>query len=112
MRETVYARAAKSISISYLGIVLLLLGSGVCPAKSEFQKSGFGELKLEGKYIERLVLSRNDGYREVLNGPGDRVRLPAGQYLVRDVRLKGGFGSMSACLAGRRMTGLHAHALM
>lgn len=78
-----------------LAAVLVLLGSGVCLCKAQDRKSTLGELKIEGKYIERLVLSRNDGHREVLNNPGETVKLPVGQYLLQEVRLKGGYTRQS-----------------
>ncbi len=78
-----------------LAAVLVLLGSGMCLCKAQDRKSTLGELKIEGKYIERLVLSRNDGHREVLNNPGETVKLPVGQYLLQDVRLKGGYTRQS-----------------
>jgi len=50
-----------------------------------------GELKLEGEYVEHFVLSRKDGYTETFNNPEKTIRLPAGEYLLQDVRLKGGY---------------------
>jgi hypothetical protein len=50
-----------------------------------------GELKLEGKDVERLVLRRNDGHTEIPTNPGQIIRLPAGEYLLQDVRLKGAY---------------------
>lgn len=96
----IFARTARPESFSSLAAVLLLLGSGVCRAESQDQKPVRGELKIEGKYIERLVLGRNDGHTEVLNDPEDTLRLPVGQYLLQDVRLKGGYS---------RRTMPHAH---
>lgn len=50
-----------------------------------------GELRLEGKYIERLVLRRKDGHTEQISRPDETIRLPVGEYRLQDVRLKDGF---------------------
>jgi hypothetical protein len=74
--------------------VLLLLGTRAClcqaqePSKPD---SALGELRLEGKDVERLVLRRNDGHTETLKNPEETIRLPAGEYLLQDVRLKGAY---------------------
>ncbi len=84
-----FAQTARLQSVSSFVTILLFLGSGACLCKA--QEPALGELKLEGKYIERLVLSRNDGHREVFSDPKETVKLPVGQYLLQDVRLKGGY---------------------
>jgi len=50
-----------------------------------------GELRLEGQYIEWLVLKRKDGNTEQFNRPDETIRLPVGEYRLQDVRLKDGF---------------------
>ncbi len=85
------AQTAKFRSASSLAAVLVLFGSGVWLCKAQDGKPAMGELRLEGEYIERLALRRNDGHTEILNNPDETVELPVGQYLVQDVRLKGGF---------------------
>ncbi|OHB77907.1 MAG: hypothetical protein A2Z25_23200 [Planctomycetes bacterium RBG_16_55_9] len=52
-----------------------------------------GELRLEGKHIERLVLQRKDGHTEQINRPDETISLPIGEYRFQDVRLKDGFNS-------------------
>ncbi|MEA3225956.1 MAG: hypothetical protein U9Q07_08390 [Planctomycetota bacterium] len=83
------AQTAKSVGS--LAAVLLLFGSGARLCNAKDGKSTLGKLRLDGEYIERLVLRRNDGHTEVLNDPEETVKLPAGQYLLQDVRLKGGY---------------------
>lgn len=50
-----------------------------------------GELRLEGKHIECLVLRRKDGPTQRFDNPGETVRLPIGEYRIQDIRLKGGY---------------------
>lgn len=85
------SQTGKSKSARLLGVVLVLLGSGMCLCKAKDGESALGELKLEGQHVERLVLRRSDGHTETLNDPDETVKLPIGQYLVKDVRLKGGY---------------------
>ena len=58
-------------------------------------QQALGELKLEGKHIERLVLRRKDGQTEQFNEPAGIIKLAVGEYRLQDVRLKGGFTSSS-----------------
>ncbi len=90
----IFARTNKYRLTDSLFIVLLLLGAGVCLCQAQEPNkpdSAVGELKLEGQHIEQLVLSRNDSHTETLNNPGQITRLPAGEYLLQEVRLKGGY---------------------
>ena len=89
--QTMLAQTAKFKSVSSLAGVLVLLGSGVCLCKAPDPESALGELRLEGRYIERLVLKCNDGHTEALNDPEETLKLPAGQYILQNVRLKGGY---------------------
>lgn len=79
---------AKSFCVT--AALLLLLGSGILRAESR-SEAPLGELRIEGEYIERLLLRRNDGHSEVFADPTGTVRLPTGQYLVQEIRLKGGY---------------------
>jgi len=54
---------------------------------------GNGEIKIEGKGIEQLVLKNKDGNRETIERPGEIVSLPAGEYRLYNVGLEGGFNS-------------------
>jgi len=50
-----------------------------------------GELKIEGKYIERLVMIGQDGRRKEFNQPEETIRLPVGEYRLQEVHLEGGY---------------------
>jgi len=81
------------------------LGIGVClcdAQEDDRQGSALGELKLQGKYIERLVLRRKDGHTERFDQPAETIKLPAGEYLL-DAHLKGGYSYRLMSL-GRRVT--------
>ena len=69
----------------FIAIALALLIVSVCFSRE------LGELHLEGEYVERLVLRRKDGPTQSFDHPGETVRLPAGEYRLQDVRLKGGY---------------------
>ncbi len=97
-----FAQTARLQSVSPFVTILLFLGSGACLCKA--QEPALGELKLDGKYIERLVLSRNDGHREVFSDPKETVKLPVGQYLLQDVRLKGGYTRRTIGASQSRVT--------
>lgn len=54
------------------------LGTGICLCEAQEankQGSALGELKLQGKYIERLVLWRKDGHTERFDQPADTIKL-------------------------------------
>jgi hypothetical protein len=72
-------------------IILLSWGMGICLSEAQEadrQSSALGELKLEGKHIERLVLRRMDGHIERFDRPAETIKLPVGEYLL-DASLKG-----------------------
>ena len=63
-----------------------------------------GELKLEGKYIERLVLDRiGGGGREKIDQPKEVIKLQAGQYRLLEVRLTGRYTCHSWQIRDGRM---------
>ena len=64
---------------------------GVKPGSRQDQNSAVGELKLEGKHIERLVLSQKDGGTKKFDKPGETIKLPVGEYRLQEVRLQGGY---------------------
>jgi hypothetical protein len=55
------------------------------------------ELKIEGSHIERLVMTQkyhndpNDQRNITFEKPGESVQLPAGQYHVSEIHLRGGY---------------------
>ena len=70
------------------------LGTGVClcdAQEADRQGSALGELKLQGKYIERLVLRRKDGRTERFDRLAETIKLPAGEYQLQEAHLKGGY---------------------
>lgn len=74
--------------------VFLILGIRACLCQAQEPNkpaSPMGELKLEGKFIEQLALQRNDGHTETFNNPEQTVQLPPGEYLLQEVRLRGGY---------------------
>jgi len=75
---------------SFLCIVIFL-SVGISLSWAQEQDSALGELKLEGKYIERLVLQRKDGHTERFDQPDETIKLPMGEYRLQEVRLGGGY---------------------
>ncbi len=76
-------------------ILNLALGPGSLCAKEtptpSAQGTNLGELKVQGKYIERLVLRQKDGAIREFGKPGETIKLPAGEYRLEQVRLQGGY---------------------
>lgn len=73
--------------------VLFLMNTTLLPMSASgasTQKQALGELKIEGKHIERLVLCRNSGLTEQFNEPNEVIKLAVGKYRLQEVRLKGG----------------------
>jgi TM2 domain-containing membrane protein YozV len=63
----------------FIVTILLFLGTGICHCdaqKADKQDLALGELKLEGKYIERLVLRRKDSRTERFDPPGEQSQNP------------------------------------
>jgi len=81
----------KSRFVSLSLSIVILLSAGVPPIRAQEQDSALGELKLQGKYIERLVLRRKDGRTERFDRPAETIRLPAGEYRLQEARLKSGY---------------------
>jgi len=80
------------------------LGTGTCLCEAQEankQNSAVGELKLEGKYIERLVLRWKDGRTERLDQPAETIKLQVGEYRLLETHLKGGY----ICRSSRTPTG-------
>jgi hypothetical protein len=53
-------------------------------------KPAEGQLVLEGRHIERLVLSDEQGKPVDLRRPGDSVSLPVGPYRILSIEVEGG----------------------
>ena len=89
----IFAQTAKFRFVSSFITILLFLGIGVClcdAQEADKQGSALGEIKLQGKYIERLVLRRKDGHIERFDQPEETIKLPVGEYLL-EAYLKGGY---------------------
>lgn len=97
-------QAVKLKSAGLLAVALAILGSGVSLCTAQDGQSALGDLKIEGEDIERLVLRRNDGHTETLENPDKTVKLPEGQYLLQDVRLKGGYARRTVASGRNRVT--------
>jgi len=87
----VAARAKKIKFVDSFSAVLLFLAIGTCLCMAQGQRTIQGELKLEGEHIERLVLQEKNGSGQTFDHPGKTIRLPVGEYRLRDVYLKGGY---------------------
>lgn len=77
----------------FVGIAILL-GTGLCFCRAQEtskQPADIGELKLEGKNIQRLVLQRKNDRQETFRQPGESISLPSGEYQLYEVRLQGGY---------------------
>jgi len=100
----IFAQTAKFRFVSLFITILLFLGTGVClcdAQEADRQNSALGELKLEGKYIERLVLRRKDGHTERFDQPAETIKLQVGEYRLLETHLKGGY----VCRSSRTPTG-------
>lgn len=100
----ILAQTLKSRLGSLFLSVVICSNAGICLCQAQEankQNSAVGELKLEGKYIERLVLQSRDGKRERFDKPGESITLPAGEYRLLETHLKGGY----ICSSSRTPTG-------
>jgi hypothetical protein len=75
-------------------VIPLLWITAVCLCQAQEgdnQAPSMGELKLEGKYIERLVLKQMNGPIKNIDHPEETTKLPTGKYLLQEVRLIDGY---------------------
>jgi hypothetical protein len=72
-------------------VVPAFLLAGDVAKQPEAKKPANCQLILEGRHIEKLVLSDRQGRVTELVRPGDRVLLPAGDYQIDDIVVKGGY---------------------
>jgi len=95
----IFAQSAKFKSENLLIVILLLWITEVCPSQAQEannQASTMGELKLEGKYIERLVLQRRNGRTQRLDHPAETIKLPVGEYRLLETHLIDGYSCRSS----------------
>lgn len=63
----------------------------VSRCQAQEQKQVLGELRIEGKHIERLLLCRKNGQTKQFNEPNQVLRLAVGEYRLQYISLKGGY---------------------
>jgi hypothetical protein len=63
----------------------------IIASDASMQKQALGELKIEGKHIERLVLCRKNSRTEQFDEPNQVLKLAIGKYRLQYVSLKGGY---------------------
>jgi hypothetical protein len=87
-----FAQTAKFKVLNVL-ITLLLLGSaGTCLCQArQYNNQASGEIKLEGEYVERLVLRLQNGRTVRLDRPDETIRLPVGEYSLTEIHLCNGY---------------------
>jgi len=103
----IFAESAKFRLINLLIIIPLLWITGVClcqAQEADKQDSATGELKIEGQYIERLVLRSRNGRTQSLDHPAETINLPTGQYRLQEVHLIDGYISRSNNTTGDWVT--------
>jgi len=77
---------------SILGFVLIQIAifqfftSNVLAQENEVK---YGELKIQGRYIEKLVLEDKDHQAKEFEKPGEVIKLPIGEYRLLQVHLSG-----------------------
>ena len=93
-KKMIFAKSTKFKLTSLLITIPLLWMTGVCLCQAQEankQASTMGELKLEGKYIERLALKQMNGPIKSIDHPAETTKLPTGKYLLQEVRLIDGY---------------------
>jgi len=84
----VLAQTLKSKLGSLFLSIVIFLNAGISLSHAQGEDPAMGELKLEGKHIERLVLQRKDGHTERFDRPAATIKLPAGEYRLLEAHLK------------------------
>ncbi len=91
----IFAQSAKYKLVNLLIATSLLWMTAVCLSQvreTNKQDPTTGELKLEGKSIQRLILRREDNNeREEFRRPEQIIKLPTGKYYLHEVHLEGGY---------------------
>jgi hypothetical protein len=77
-----------NLFVLFLMITILLPMSA---SGTSTQKQALGELKIEGKHIERIILRQKDGSSKWFDKPGRTIELPPGRYQLQESRLEGGY---------------------
>ena len=77
--------------VSLFLTIVFFSSAAVSLSWAQERDSALGELKLEGEYVERLVLRRKDGRTERFDQRDETIKLPVGEYRLQEVRLRGGY---------------------
>lgn len=87
IKKTILKRLFAIVNIA----TLFLLFVSTSSLRGESTEEALGEIKIEGKYIQRLVLQDSKGQRKEFIKPEESIRLPEGEYSVQEIQLEGGF---------------------
>jgi hypothetical protein len=104
VRKMALVQTSKSRLVSLFLSILVLLNTGICLSQVQEESPATGELKLEGKHIQKLVFLYKGRKKEEFENPGESIKLPAGEYQLREVHLKGGYVSRLGIAPGRWKT--------
>ena len=100
----IFAQSNKFKLVNLLIAITFLWTTAVCLCHAQEvnkQDSTTGELKLEGKSIQRLILRREDNNeREEFRRPEEIIKLPTGKYYLHEVHLQDEY----ICYASREST--------
>ena len=83
----------KSLLLVFLLVFAIYSATGEEPTDLQQQDPLSGELKLEGKFIQKLILLNTEGQREEVDISGEKTDLPDGKYSVSEIHLEGGYKS-------------------
>ena len=97
-------QTSKPRSVSLLLSILVLLHTGICLSQVQEKDPATGELKLEGKHIQKLVFRDKGRKREQFDNPGESIKLPVGEYQLQEVHLEGGYVSRFGIASGKWKT--------
>jgi len=83
------------VAVLVLALLVQLAGGYRCASGQDAVQADttdeLCELKIEGKFIEQLVLRKEHARPETFEHPGETLALPAGIYQLQQVRLTGGY---------------------
>jgi hypothetical protein len=86
----IFAQSGNFKLVNLLIAITFSWTTAVCPCHA--QDSTIGEIKLEGKSINQLILQREDSNgREEFRRPEQIIKLPTGKYRVHEIHLEGGY---------------------
>jgi hypothetical protein len=77
--------------IALFMIASIFWAGQISRCQAQEQKQALGELRIEGKYIEWLVLCGKNGLTKQFSEPNETIKLAIGEYRIQNVSLKGGY---------------------